>query len=253
MVVRLSPAHADNALLVAVVRDSATLIGYQVIRRAPWEYTGKLVVGADVTYRKLAALTTALKQNAKTYGATMLTYPWLLDEPSLRRVVWLTRGCPRSAGTVQCTLSSRCRAQPQQAGDGGAGAAAGGQRMPRCRQYGCEKCSGKNTMCTQEQRQAWCTQHGWDARWPRQLGAGLGDARWAEAEQVQAPRALRARANQLLGAPRRLSCIIFYFRQFALIANLLPIGRTGRAHGASVHSRQKRQDMYAQTHIFHMH
>jgi hypothetical protein len=57
-------------------------------------------------------------------------------------------------------------AQPQRAGDGGAGAAAGGQRMPnRCRQCGCEKCSGKNTTCTQEQRQAWCTQNGWDRHW----------------------------------------------------------------------------------------
>ena len=73
----LPAAHTDNALSVAVVHDSTTPSGYEGIRLQPWDYAGKLVVGADATDRKLTSLLTSLKRNAKTFGAVMTTYPWL--------------------------------------------------------------------------------------------------------------------------------------------------------------------------------
>jgi hypothetical protein len=73
----LPAAHTDNALSVAVVHDSTTPSGYEGVRLQPWDYTGKLVVGADATDRKLTSLLTSLKRNAKTFGAVMTTYPWL--------------------------------------------------------------------------------------------------------------------------------------------------------------------------------
>ena len=68
----LPAAHTDNALY-----DSSTPSGYEGVRLQPWDYTGKLVVGADATDRKLTSLLTSLKRNAKTFGAVMTTYPWL--------------------------------------------------------------------------------------------------------------------------------------------------------------------------------
>ena len=62
-----TPAHALSS-------------GFRGVRRAPWEYTGKTVVGGDAADRKLISIVKAPKQNVKTYGQVQLTYAWLVAE-----------------------------------------------------------------------------------------------------------------------------------------------------------------------------
>jgi hypothetical protein len=54
-----TPAHADNALTVAVVADPLTASGFRGVRIATWEYTGKTVVGGDAADRKLLSMVKA--------------------------------------------------------------------------------------------------------------------------------------------------------------------------------------------------
>ncbi len=65
---------------MAVVADSSTASGFRGVRLAPWEYTGKTVVGGDAADRKLISMVKALKQNVKTYGQVQLTYAWLVAD-----------------------------------------------------------------------------------------------------------------------------------------------------------------------------
>ena len=181
------------------------------------------------------------------------------------RCAWVTRGCPRSAssGRQGRSVQRPLPEQPQQTG--GRRCRCCGRRpaaQNRCQQCRCEKCSGKNTACAQEQRRAWCAQNGGTATGKWMLMATA--TRHVNAGMRHGPRPSKSKLQQCVRCEReQLSCwgrrtdsvkLFIVFRQFASNANLESQivaathpeqqiaanrwwARRGQRHAASVHSR----------------
>ena len=175
---------------------------------------------------------------------------------SLRRVVWVTLGCPRSAGTVHCRLSGRC---PHSHCKGGKAV-----QVLRLAASSAWRIAAGNADARSAVGR---TQHARRSRGRRGARRTVGTATGKRMLMAKATRGCemgRGRAspscsnacaasasNSAAGGATQIK--LYYYWVSSICNDRKSVANRSCTEGVSDHPRHNRHEMYAQTQTFHMH